>query len=198
MPYPTLSSEAKQRVLVALRQEYDLNNLRPAAATSIGEAVDGHAGPMTTSRERQQRYRERRRRAGQQRVELWLEADDLARLETLRTPGERLEPLLMRALEATKGVPGHGPSPSRGEADPVTGDTLFLTFLQLFFPEDKPVYPRRAYGLRTLPLAALNTWLACQGYVLHAAKVRNRDWFVSCADQQGQTDVFGLFELRRI
>ncbi|MGH8056459.1 MAG: hypothetical protein ACREOH_04385, partial [Candidatus Entotheonellia bacterium] len=89
----------------------------------------------------------------------------------LQQPGERLDELLLRALQ---------------------------TLLRLLFPEDQPVYPRRAYGLRTLPLAALNAFLARHGYVLHAAKVRNRDWVVSATDRAGQTEVFGLFEWRRI
>jgi hypothetical protein len=64
---------------------------------------------MTTGRERQQRLRARRRQAGQQRIELWLEAKDLARLETLRQPGERLEALIIRALTTRSGVSGDRP-----------------------------------------------------------------------------------------
>lgn len=154
---------------------------------------------MTTSPARQQRYRERLRQAGKQRVELWLDGEDLARLEALRQPGERPEAMILRTLDAWRGVTGNGLSPLEGDGpDTVTRDPLFLTMIQLFFPEGKPVYPHRAYGLRTLPLAALNRWLARQGYVLHAAKVRNRDWFVSCPDLEGQSEVFGLFELRAI
>lgn len=62
---------------------------------------------MATARKRQQRLRARRKQAGQQRIELWLEAEDLARLERLRPPGARLEPLLVRALNALKDVTGN-------------------------------------------------------------------------------------------
>lgn len=107
---------------------------------------------MTPGRTRQQRYRERLRQAGKQRVELWLDGEDLARLETFRQSGERWEAMILRILDAWPGVTGNGPSPTgERQRDTVTGDTLLLAFIQLFFPEGKPVYPRRSYGLRTLP-----------------------------------------------
>jgi len=151
---------------------------------------------MATGRERQEPWRERRRQAGQQRVELWREAETLAELEALREHGERLEALVVRALRALQGVTGDSASSTRDTAV-VTSDALLLTCIRLFFPQDKPVYPRRAYGLRTLPLWALHRVLARQGYVLHAVQVRNADWCVACSDHDGRTEPFGVFELRR-
>lgn len=152
---------------------------------------------MATGSARQQRYRARRQQSGARRVDLWLDTAGQDLVAALQHPGESLDSLMVRALRALKGVTGDRLSPRNGP-DAVTGDILLLTFVRLFFPEDKPVYPRRAYGLRTLPLAAINVFLASHGYMLHAAKVRNADWFVSCIDQAGQIEMFGLFELRRI
>ena len=147
---------------------------------------------MTPGWERQQRYRERRREAGTRPVDVWLDAGAQAHIGELQQPGEGLEALVGWALHARKSVIGNGASPISDT------DTLLLTFLQLFFPEGRPVFPRRAYGLRTLPLSTLNTFLTGHGYVLHASKVRNADWFVACTDQAGQTDTFGLFKLQRV
>lgn len=152
---------------------------------------------MTPGRERQPRYRARRRRAGTRRLDLWLDAEAQALVAELQQPGERLEAVVGRALKTLKRVTGDGPSPTK-DPDAVTRDTLLLALIRLFFPDEKPMYPRRAYGLRTLPLSALNRFLARHGYVLHASKVRNADWFVACTDEAGQTELFGLFELRRV
>ena len=147
---------------------------------------------MTPGRERQQRYRERRREAATRRVDLRLDAGVQALTGELQQPGEGLEALVGRALQALQSVTGNGASPTRDT------DTLLLAVLQLFFPVNRPTYARRAYGLRTLPLAAINAFLARHGYVLYPSKVRNADWFVSCTDQAGNTDLFGLFELQRV
>ena len=127
---------------------------------------------MATGRARQQRYRERRRQSGAKPYELWLDPDWQALVDTLQRSEESLSDLVGRALRT---LTHETMAPSSG----ITSDILLLTFLRLFFPEDKPVYPRRAYGLRSLPLAALNMFLARHGFMLHAAKVRNRDWFVT-------------------
>jgi hypothetical protein len=69
--------------------------------------------------------------------------------------------------------------------------------VQALLPEGRPVYLRDR-GITTLPLSGLNTLLAGQGYVIHAAKVRDAKRFVACTDQDGRIEPYGLFELRQI
>ena len=69
--------------------------------------------------------------------------------------------------------------------------------VQGLLPEGQPVY-LRDLGVATLPLHGLNTLLARQGYVIHAAKVRDRKRFVACTDKDGRVEQYGLFELRAI
>lgn len=150
---------------------------------------------MATGRAHQQRYRERRRQIGAKPYDLWLTPEGQVLVCTLPQPGERLEAIVMRALQALQDLT-RDPCPPRPMDKTVTSDRLLFTVLQLLFPEGRPVCPRRAYGLRTLLLHALNTILARHGSVLHAAKVRNQDWFVTCTDAQGHGEAFGIFEPR--
>jgi hypothetical protein len=72
-----------------------------------------------------------------------------------------------------------------------------VALLQTLLPEGKPVYLRDV-GITTLPVHGLNTLLAQQGYVIHAAKVRDPKRFVACTDKEGRVEPYGLFELRQI
>ena len=49
-----------------------------------------------------------------------------------------------------------------------------------------------------MPLYGLNRLLEGQGYMIHAAKVRDAKHFVACSDKYGRVEQFGLFELRQI
>jgi len=62
--------------------------------------------------------------------------------------------------------------------------------------EGQPVY-LRDQGITELPLYELNGVLERQGYVIHAAKVRDATRFVRCTDKQGRMERYGLFDLRQ-
>lgn len=72
-----------------------------------------------------------------------------------------------------------------------------VALVKALLPEGKPVYLREK-GITALPLYGLNTLLEPQGYVIHAAKVRDAKRFVACTDKHGRVERFGLFELRPI
>jgi len=71
-----------------------------------------------------------------------------------------------------------------------------VTLVKTLLPEGQPVY-LRDLGVTTLPLYGLNSLLVHQGYLIHAAKVRDRTRFVACTDRHGRVEQYGLFELRR-
>jgi hypothetical protein len=71
-----------------------------------------------------------------------------------------------------------------------------VALVTALLPEGQPVYLRDG-GMTELPLYGLNTLLAQQGYVIHAAKVRDAKRFVACTDKEGRVERFGLFELRK-
>ncbi len=72
-----------------------------------------------------------------------------------------------------------------------------LALVRALLPDGQRVY-LRTEGLKTLPLGLLNAGLAPFGYVIHAAKVRDRKRFVACTDRNGKVEHFGLFELRQV
>lgn len=72
-----------------------------------------------------------------------------------------------------------------------------MALVKSLLPEGTPVYLRDR-GIRELPLYGLNTLLARQGYVIHAAKVRDPKRFVACTDKEGRVEQYGLFALRPI
>lgn len=76
-------------------------------------------------------------------------------------------------------------------------DQDLVALLKALLPEEQPVY-LRALGITTLPLYRLNTLLAGQGYMIHAAKVRDHKRFVACVGRDGRVEPFGLFELRPV
>lgn len=72
-----------------------------------------------------------------------------------------------------------------------------MPVVKTLLPEGQPVYLRER-GITELPLHRLNATLEPQGFVIHAAKVRDHKRFVACTDKHGRVERFGLFELRRI
>jgi hypothetical protein len=73
---------------------------------------------------------------------------------------------------------------------------LLVQILTLL-PEGEPVYLRDR-GITELPLEALNTVLARQGYQIHASQSWNVKQAVACVDQAGRVGRYALFELRRM
>ena len=76
-------------------------------------------------------------------------------------------------------------------------ESALVALVHTLLPEGTPVYLRDE-EITELPLYGLNTLLARQGYVIHAAKVRDPQRFVACTDKQGRVERFGLFKLRPI
>jgi hypothetical protein len=64
-------------------------------------------------------------------------------------------------------------------------------------PEGRRVSLRDKH-IAELPLGALNALLAPEGYMIHAAKVRDARRAVACADVHGRVEHYGVFELRAI
>ncbi len=76
-------------------------------------------------------------------------------------------------------------------------EQALAALVKALLPEGQPVYLRER-GITELPLYGLNTLLERQGYMIHAAKVRDRKRFVACTDKDGRVERYGLFELRQV
>jgi hypothetical protein len=69
--------------------------------------------------------------------------------------------------------------------------------VKALLPEGNPVYLREC-GITEIPLEALNTRLAGQGYRIHASQSGNVQRGVACIDRDGRVTRYALFELRPV
>lgn len=74
---------------------------------------------------------------------------------------------------------------------------MFLEFLQAILPLGKHVY-LRDHGITHLPLYCLNQALQTHGLMIHAQKVQDPKRVVTCTEQDGQEESYGLFTLKKL
>jgi hypothetical protein len=96
--------------------------------------------------------------------------------------------------------PGNG-TPATTHLSPLKqapeATAMLIALLRELLPEGKPVYLTER-GIHRLPLYQLNQLLQPLGLVIKAQKVRDPKRFVTCMDQDGQTEQYGLFTLETL
>jgi hypothetical protein len=154
---------------------------------------------MADSKTRKQRLRQRRQQAGLKAALVWLTPEGQAAMAALRRLGETLDAFFNRALVTLQQVMANGTSPApRPDTRPSDGaGAALVALLRVLLPEGERRYLRDC-GIRTLPLAQLNTVLAPRGYVLVGRKTRSAERFVLCTDARGEVEPYGLFALERL